>query len=149
MATKKTGTAQTKDRSVVPLKDIAITWRRPAYFVGEEGRLPVTITGDQLATVLEWLAMTQHPSKPQFDLEGFGDHEFIGLQLEGLSEILQAVADSSDAGVDMHAICWTLASVVKDLGNRMNAAAHAANRTEKDVLATATVALSAAGKAVA
>ena len=50
MATKKSESTPTQDRSVVPLKDIEITWQRPAYFTGEEGRLPVTITGDQLAT---------------------------------------------------------------------------------------------------
>jgi hypothetical protein len=111
----------------IPLSAIRITWTRPAHFLGEKDPVPVTLTGEKLATILGWLS--SHDKN--LTLDWFGD---VALQQEGLGEILRALSDADAGEMEPCPIFWTLGRFASDLAARAMAA-----EDGKDLLAKATV----------
>jgi hypothetical protein len=103
-----------------PLKDLRITWYRPAHFSGEKGKVPVTITGGELAKLLAWLSRANPGATVRaVNLERFGD---VSLEVEGLAQVFQALSESSPSEMQPCPIFWTLSQYASDLAARMQAA---------------------------
>lgn len=101
----------------IPLTDISITWHAGRDFHGEQLE-PSTISGAQLAVVLDWLARRASSSA-----EVLTDKEDVSLHLDGLNEILLALGyvDCPEE-IDHNAIFWTLHDILGDLSARLRAA---------------------------
>jgi hypothetical protein len=77
----------------VPLDQVSITWHRESYFVGEDKPQPITITGVELAAVLEWMAK-EAPGRPT----NFGSAEYMARSIRGIGRLCQRLAASSTFG---------------------------------------------------
>jgi hypothetical protein len=118
------GPQEAQAARTIPLSEIAITWYRGAHFVGEKDDTPVVISGRQLAQVLSWLAnerpgvFGEKPSRE--DVWTAGE---IGLELEGLGEILRGLgeADLEIIPANTPSIFCALSTVTKGLAMRLAA----------------------------
>jgi hypothetical protein len=137
--------ATTPAPMTVPLSAITITWQREPYFLGEGDPQPVTISGEQLCTLLKWVEL-EAPGYMVKDGQGlqyaFGQSEAIARNLAALGRLLRELTASRDACGDAGEIFETLGDVIEDWGHRLAATAAAG-----DVAATVTIAPPAASEA--
>jgi len=107
MATKKTETTPTQDRSVVPLKDIAITfpYRSPWANKGETR----TVTGAQLIGILQLVGhrLGQDASEREAGVD------LMSYSMRGLSEILKMATRERPEECDLIAALEGLSDILE------------------------------------
>jgi hypothetical protein len=96
--------------TTIPLSRVSITWPRLSAWGSTEDDKPRTITGEELAYVLN---RTSHFMAPSTETSKRVDIEYLAYRLEGLSGILSALASSGDP-IDAPVLSL-LSSVVRDL----------------------------------
>jgi hypothetical protein len=121
MSRPKVTRAVSPAQQAIPLSDVTITCYRHPHFVGEEGRVPVEISGRQLGQVLAWLLQT----RPGVIGKGHEDTDVwesvdVALNLEGLGEVVRGLAEA-DPGIDIPSMFAFLADVTGDLAARLHA----------------------------
>jgi hypothetical protein len=104
----------------IPLSDVTITCYRHPHFVGEEGRVPVEISGRQLGQVLAWVLQ----ARPGVFGKGNEDTDVwegadVALDLEGHGEVVRGLA-AADLGIDIPSMLSLLADVTGDLAARLS-----------------------------
>jgi hypothetical protein len=128
----------------LPLGDVEITYHREPHFIGEEGDVPVTISGDELGRVLHWMSRDApgHPTR-------FSEAQYLASKVRAVGFLCRMVA-SSDRVADpdeVEPVMWLLGDLLDDYATRMKVQGEDAGKMLDK--AHITIAKATAGKAVA